>query len=310
MRPTPIFDTNIFGHVQEGLISQRDWRFLLAHRPRHGWALSSVTALELLAGLSNVSAEKFLKAREQFELARTLSKGRVPLGEPRFLLCKEVLHIPFPDKLAHIRPELLADYIEVVHCAKSLEDIRTCRVRVKRLLTRGHGYEGFSGFDKSVIRELVAGQTSPKREWIRGLEAVASDVYPRWLEHYAETGKRLPDEMRSNLELPSAWHAEKKKFPETILEWLEGDRTPELVAEIAKRFDAVFEFTLSVDREFLLRNYNPEKHESDVYDQFQLHYLAMDRFVIISEDKNLQTRTARSSQASRIMSFNEFLKTL
>ena len=116
--------------------------------------------------------------------------------------------------------------------------------------------------------------------------------------------------MRSNLELPSAWHTERNKFPETILEWLEGDRTPELVAEIAKRFDAVFEFTLSVDREFLLRNYNPEKHESDVYDQLQLHYLAMDRFVTVSEDKNLQTRTARSSQASRIMPFNEFLKTL
>jgi hypothetical protein len=47
----PIFNTNIFGHVQDGSISQKDWRFLLAHRSGHGWALSSVTGLELLAGI-------------------------------------------------------------------------------------------------------------------------------------------------------------------------------------------------------------------------------------------------------------------
>jgi hypothetical protein len=33
-----------------------------------------------------------------------------------------------------------------------------------------------------------------------------------------------------------------------------------------------------VTREFLLRNYSLEKHQSDVFDQFQLQYLAMDRF--------------------------------
>jgi len=60
----------------------------------------------------------------------------------------------------------------------------------------------------------------------------------------------------------------------------------------------------------LLGNYNVEKHESDVYDQFQLHYLALDRFVIVSEDRDLQTRIAHSSQAGRILSFQRFLQSL
>jgi hypothetical protein len=85
---------------------------------------------------------------------------------------------------------------------------------------------------------------------------------------------------------------------------------PDSVTEVAKRLDAVLEFTIFVTREFLTRNYNLEKHESDVYDQFQLHYLAMDRFIIVSEDKDVSARTSRSNQARRIISFDQFLKSL
>ncbi len=292
MRPQPIFDTNIFGHVQDGSIPVRDWRFLLKHRPGHGWPL------------------KFRRAKEQIDLACKLSKGRLPLEEPRLLLCKEVLGLPFPDTLPRLRPELLADHLEIVRCANSPEDIRNGRVRVKKLLTRGDGHGGFAGFNASIVAELVSGDGSPKKEWIKRLEAFASDVYPEWREHFRTTGQRLPNKIRAELEPVSRWYAERNKWPETIVEWLEAAPTPELLLSIAKRLDAVFEFTLFVDREFLLRRYNPEKHESDVYDQFQLHYLAMDRFVIVSEDTDLFTRTARSSQSERIQSLDKFLQSL
>jgi hypothetical protein len=72
----------------------------------------------------------------------------------------------------------------------------------------------------------------------------------------------------------------------------------------------VLEFTVFVAREFLLRNYSPEKHQSDVFDQFQLQYLAFDRFVIVSGDPDLSTRTRNSPQAARIMSFDQFLSNL
>lgn len=87
MRPAPIFDTNIFGHVQDGSIPQSDWHYLFRHRPGRGWPLSAVTALELLGGVDDVPSEKFLQLKEQVELAYKLSNGRI-LEEPRFLLCK------------------------------------------------------------------------------------------------------------------------------------------------------------------------------------------------------------------------------
>lgn len=305
MRLTPIFDTNIFGHVQDGSISQKDWRFLLAHRPGHGWPLSAITALELLVGVHKVSSERFLQHREQVELACNLSKGRIH-EEPRFLLCKEVLRVPFPAALVPVPPELLADYLTIVRRAGSREEILANRVPAKGLRA-GKGHSGFAGFEPSLFEELLDG---PKRDSLKRKENFADRVYPRWREHFQETGKRLPDEMRQEIETRLDSDAERVEYCEIILRAFGATAGPESVADIAKRLNAALEYTAFVAREHLTRNYNLEKNKSDVYDNIQLHYLAMDRFVIVSEDRNLRTRTARSSQARRIMSFDEFLKSL
>jgi len=105
-------------------------------------------------------------------------------------------------------------------------------------------------------------------------------------------------------------HTERAKFIETFLGWLGADTGPQSVAEMTRRLDAVLQFTNFVAREFLTRNYNLEKHESDVYDQFHLHYLAVDRFVIVSGDSDLSNRTRNSQQADRIMSLERFLQSL
>jgi hypothetical protein len=304
LRLTPIFDTNIFGHVQDGSISQWDWRFLLARRPGHGWPLSSVTAVELLGGIREERPEKFGQQKEQIELAYQLSKGRIR-EDPRFLLCKEVLQVPF--SLPRLRPELLEDFMTVVRRARSLDELLTSRVPVKKLQTKGEGHPGTTGFKPSVLNEVFAG---PKSEWKERVEKQANDIYPRWREHFRETGQRLPDEMRNEVTSRLLSDAERMEDGESILQWLRAPADSESVAEIKKRLDAVLEFTVYVMREFLTRNHNLEKNESDVYDQFQLHYLALERFTIVSEDRNLRTRPARSSQTRRIMSFDEFLKSL
>jgi hypothetical protein len=297
LRPTPIFDTNIFGHVQEGSIPKSDWQRLLRHRPGHGWPLSCVTALELLAGLHDVPSRKFPQLKEQFDLAFKLSNGRI-LEEPRFLFCTEVLRIPFPDDFIPPSASVIACYIDVVRRAKTLAEILAGRVPYKG---------GRAGFQTtSVLNDLVTG---PKNQWVEGVEAIATRNFPRWRELYQQTGKRLPPEMRKELEPRSAWEAQRCAFAQSILAWLGASTKPECVAETTERLDAVLEFTIFVAREFLVGNYSLEKHWSDVYDQFQLHYLAIDRFIIVSEDSDLSKRTSRSRQASRIMPFQEFLQT-
>jgi hypothetical protein len=99
-------------------------------------------------------------------------------------------------------------------------------------------------------------------------------------------------------------------YGKTVLQWLGGGEEPASVAQITKRLEAVLEFTVYVLREFLTREYKLENHDSDLYDQFQLHYLAMDQFVIVTEDKDFRTRVNRSAQATRILSFEEFLRGL
>lgn len=303
MRPTPIFDTNIFGYAQQGLISQSDWRYLLRHRPGRGWPLSLVTVLELLVGLHHIQAQKFPQLREQVELAYKVSNGRI-LEEPRFLLCTEVLRVSFPRDLIPPSAAVLARYLEVVRLAKSRAEILEGRVPYRGSLTRGRGR---AGFQTSVLNDLVA---SPKKEWVERVEAMATDIYPPWRELFQKTGKRVPPKKRKELQSPSIWEAERHGFVETMLRWLGASTAPESVAEITTRLDAVLEFTTFVAREFLTRNYSLQKHWSDVYDQFQLHYLAVDRFVIVSEDSDLSKRTSRSRQVDRIISFEKFLQSL
>lgn len=259
-----------------------------------------VTALELLAGLADVQPQKFHQLKEQIDLACQLSKGRI-LEEPRFLLCKEVLHVPFPPTLVRPPVKTLSLYMEVIRRAESLQEILEERVRFRLRNSRA----GFK--NTSVLKDLLAG---PKREWIERSEQFATEIYPDWRQHFEKTGKRLPAEMCKGIESRLASEIERTKFIETFLEWLGADTGPQSVAEITTRLDAVLQLTDFVAREFLTRNYNLEKHESDVYDQFQLYYLAMDRFVIVSEDRDFRMRTARSTQAGRIMSFEQFLGTL
>jgi hypothetical protein len=306
LRPIPIFDTNIFGHVQDGSISQKDWRFLLRHRPGHGWPLSIITALELLAGFQELHSDRFLEQKAQIELAYQLSKGHI-LEEPRVLLCEEVLRVPFPPELARLEVDVIADHIDVVRSANSLEEILTAGVLVKGLRTKGHGRLGHAGFQPSLLKELVAG---PKNSWKENIENFASEIYPAWRERFQETRRRLPDDLRKDMKGSLVSEVERLRFAETIVRWLGGSTEPSSVAEVKKRLDAALEFTVYVLREFLARDYVLENHESDVYDQFQLHYLAMDQFVLVTEDSAMMTRTARCSQAGRIVSFETFLRSL
>lgn len=236
------------------------------------------------------------------KLAFSLSGGRI-LEDPRPLICTEILHIPLqPDFVLFGRT--IRRYIDVARRATSIDEIARAQVRYKQTLTNG---KGRAGFDPQVITDLVAG---PKNQWTKAVEQIAIENYPEWKKHLDTTGKRLPPDVRKEVQPRDAWKVQRGNFAKTFLEWVGASTEPQSVAEIAKRLDAVIQFTIFVAREFLIGDYNLEKHDSDVYDQFQLHHLAMDRFLIVTADADLHKRTQRSPQAARILSFQEFLQTL
>jgi hypothetical protein len=136
-----------------------------------------------------------------------------------------------------------------------------------------------------------------------------SDFWNALKQSTGAPGKRLPEVMRKDVKVRLA-KVEREKFGESLLAGLGASTGPEAIAEVTKRLDAVLEFTIYVLREFLTREYMLENHGSDVYDQFQLYYLTLDRFIIVSEDSDLTKRTVRSSQANRILPFGTFLRSL
>lgn len=298
VRTTPIFDTNIFGDVQRGVITQAQWTYLLTRRPSHGWPLSQVTALELLAALHAVRPNVFLDVRQRIGFAYDLSRGRV-LNDPRLLFCQEVLHIPFPPDQLPPAASVIAKYMDVVRRADTME----------QLLTRGVPFRGrlASINSTSILAKLMAG---PKTQWRKAVERMATEHYPGWRELFQRTGRRLPLATREQLEPVAAWQAQRPVFVKALLEWLHAPTEVDVISETSRRLDAVLDFTIFVAREFLLRNYSLDKHHSDVFDQFQLQYLAIDRFVIVSNDPDLSVRTRQSKQATRIMSFDQFLTTV
>lgn len=155
-----------------------------------------------------------------------------------------MLGVPFPPDLIPPSAPVLARYLDVLRRAKSRAEILDGRVPYKG---------GRAGFQTSVLNDLVAG---PQQQWQDRVKAIATERYPQWRELFQETGKRLPPEMRKELEPRSAWEAQRHGFVESMLVWLGASTEPESVAEITKRLDAVLEFTIFVAREFLTGNYS------------------------------------------------------
>lgn len=297
MRSIPIFDTNIFGDLQRGSISQDAWRRLRKKAPGHGWPLSSVTALELLAAVDAVPSTGFVDVKQRISAAYSMCNGRI-LEDPRMLLCKEILRIPFPaDKMAPAAKTINRE-MDVVRRGNSLEQ-----------LLKGIPYKGrhIKLNEKSAITQVMGG---PKRDWKASVEKMADEYYPAWREHFKSTGKRIPPEKKKELKPRSTWGPQRAEFIKSLIQWLHAGETPELVDDLCKRLDAVLEFTIFVSREFLIGNYSLEQHDSDIFDMYQLQYLALDRFVIVTSDPDLIHRTQHSHQASRIMSFDQFLSRL
>ena len=180
---------------------------------------------------------------------------------------------------------------------------------LEQLLKTGLPYKGgMARLDAtSILADIMAW---PKLGWAAAMGRMADEAYPAWRDRFQQTQRRLPREMMK--ELGPAWQARQRPvFIKALLDWLGASTSPDVVADICAKLDAVLEFTIFVARDFLVQpGYLLENHQSDIFDMFQLQYLAFDRFVVVSNDSDLTNRTRQCSQAHRIMSFDHFLRTL
>lgn len=149
-----------------------------------------------------------------------------------------------------------------------------------------------------------------KKKWIKQVQAFTDGIYPDWRTHFERTGRRVPPDIRKELIPEGLWRVQESCFVYGFVQWLGANPESRLIADMTTRLDAVLRFTRFVVREFVIGNYSLERNDSDVFDQFQLHYLALDGFIVISHDPDMTKRTSGSAQADRIMSFDAFLQKL
>lgn len=291
-RIVPIFDTNVIADFQRGLIPHGEWARLLRCKGNNKWYLSQVTALELLAGIDLVP--DFSKIKRQVSIAYNLCDGRV-LNDPRLLICQEVLGIPFPPEQLPPASKTVRHYLDLVRRSATKDQLLGCTVPF-----RGR-HAGIR--DSSILSSLMA---DPKNSWKESVENFADAIYPGWRECFEKTGSRLPADIRKHVGAMS-WDTQRATFVEGLLKWLGAEANQRNISLMSEKLSAVLAFTIFVTREFLLGKYSLEKHKSDIFDQFQLQYLALDRFIIVSNDPDLLKRTETSSQSQRIVTFKQFL---
>jgi hypothetical protein len=147
--------------------------------------------------------------------------------------------------------------MDVVRRAKSFRELTSSGVDYKGRKARVN--------DTSVLTEVMAG---PKNDWAKTVENMADERCPDWRANLKATGKRLPAELAEGLKSRPTWLALRPTYVKSLLAWLGAADDEPLVDEFLPRLDAALEFVTFVTQEFLLRNYNLEKHKSDVFDHF------------------------------------------
>jgi hypothetical protein len=298
MRPTPLFDTNIFSDVATGKITPATWASLKKVRPRRGWPLSCITAMELLAGIDKACGDDFESAQIAIAKSYELSSGRV-LKEPRALLCEELLKCEFPE--GQIEPKVLSRHLLVVSRAKNKQDLLKHEVFIRQHSRRTSTY---AGFDPSIVATLMEG---PKEKWVGMLEAVLTEAAPSWRDRVAKGEPYFSAAERDEVKRKEVWVRKRSDFLRAFTDWLSPDIDEEELRRLGEKMDLVLTFAIAIVKEVLLRNYSFSKHDSDMYDLLQLHYLAFDRYVFVTADDRLRSKLSASGQAGRLLNLHEFL---
>ena len=83
------------------------------------------------------------------------------------------------------------------------------------------------------------------------MHQTADALYPDWRKCLADTGWRLPDQMRKTLKYKEAFEARSLELTSGMVDWLGAAKTSEIIAMLASQLDAVVRFTAFVVAEFL-----------------------------------------------------------
>jgi hypothetical protein len=266
-RPKFVFDAQIVSYVRSEKIPRAEWEGVRSYMSsRARYAISSITLYELLAGIEGGDDAHFHDNRERLRvLYEPARRELLPLAGD--FVRSVVFGLPIRSKA--FQPNKLKTWIEVILSAQTKKDLKEGRV-----VLRGNADQSYG----SSLAQFA--------DQIRRGKQMDAD--------------RL-EKLRRKLLLPSTpdtWSRE-------VLKRMDVPSDPANITKLQSSLGAAWRYELS--RYELAKDpaYDFAKHDSDWLDGQLLYYLADPVIHFVTSDRRLKNRARGSSQANRILSFDE-----
>lgn len=267
-RPKFVFDTQVISRICDGSIPPAQWNEVRQYMSKHGrYAISAITLYELIAGIAGGDDSHFRENQARLRVLCDPPKRQFLPSALDFM--RSYLFRLDPQK-PDFGPEKLRIWVDVILKAKTKTEVRG-----PIPLSRSGNWNKQYGFDL----RLLANQIQQGKQ------------------HHATELRELR-QGRLRIPTPERWTA--SRLRECGIE-ISSPNVTRLLAgfDAARRYD-FFLFDIAKNRA-----YDFARHDSDWLDIMQLCYLGDPLIHFVTCDGDFKVRTSGSSQAKRILSFEE-----
>lgn len=269
--PSVYFDTQVLSLVARRKICEQDWRTVTRYVNRNAQhCVSLMTMYELLAGAATGDESRFIEYRDAFSALR-ISRYQTYLPLVRDFVRNRLFDLPM--SRTDFGPDELSKWIDILVRSASRAELLNGLVALDRSGELTYGFK---------LRMVQCHILKGKAQYIRRLRALRAQARePDNIGYWAS-------KMVHQLQLPLT------RANKQILQ---------------KALEPVYRHDASVRAKSLTnRNFNFKKHASSWLDSNQLFYLADSNFVFVSADAKLIQELSGSTQAKRVILFDQLLR--
>jgi len=295
------FDTHVYSNASNSRLDVEEWRKALRIR-NCACVLTPITLLELLDWLVSTDDDAAFKMRQDvLRLAWELG-GRNVLDFPGSFARLKVCGTR-GGSVRFGRKDFRQWHLIAIK-ARTKEDLFAGRVRGSIASNR----KTFGLIPKRIHDQMDVGRTS----YVEQIARYLSEVKPNYQELRASGIKNvLSREELKRLDTTLGSEALKLAFVQGFLKSVgmaDGrEREAEFINSAISRLDAAFTHRKFILRQALTTDYRFEEDASAFNDLQLLFYLTDPSYVFVTEDKSLRHAVAKSLQANRIISFDQFI---
>ena len=277
-RPKLFVDTNICVNVANGAIAPDEWKRVSLHiRTHYLYQISFITVKELFVKLARGLDEHFEMNKKPLQVLCELSPAEF-LPYPAVFALRTVLGLTSAARRAPLPEEELTRIV----CKAILEAHTSSKARLKHGVPYPDNPNGFLTFD---LDHFDQHENKPQKRHVSLVQGMQQE----------------------RVEMPDA-----TRLAELMLQDCGQETNADSCKKLAGATTAAYAFSCNLAR--MSRNKNSparfEKRETDWGDIMQLYYLCDESMHFLTCDKKCKNQTQGSSQQSRIILFEDLIRSI